>query len=74
MSKMSLSRVIFTFESQKGNTVYKLVTKTFDNDTSEVIENNTMITESQALVMNTELGIDIVELEYDETNNKMKKK
>ena len=73
MSKMSLSKVIFRFVSQKGNLAHKLVTKTFNNETSEVIESNTMITEQQANVMNEQFGIDIVDLEFDEKTGKMTK-
>lgn len=62
MAKEALGRVIFKFTSKKGNVCFKLVTKTLDTRTAEILEGDTLISERQAVDLSKRFDIDIKEL------------
>ena len=70
-TKMAMSKVIYNFTSRKGNQVYKLVTKTFDNATGEIVDNQTLISEEMSNVLNETYGIEIISMQYDEVERKL---
>ena len=61
MKKM-LGAVIFKFTSKKQNVCFKLVTKTLDTRTAEILEGDTLISERQAVELSKTEGYDIKEL------------
>ena len=74
---VSLSKVIFKFVSKKHNLCYKLVAKTYNGNTGEIDENDSLISEEIALQLNKEFSIEIKDLdevietfeEFEESEN-----
>ena len=62
-TKKSLSKVIFKFTSAKGNLCFKLVTKTLDIPTGEILDGDSLITEEMAKDLNMNHGVDIKDLD-----------
>lgn len=61
--KKSISKIIFKFTSQKGNLCFKLVTKTLDVPTGEILDGDSLITEEMAQVLNVNHGVEIKDLD-----------
>ena len=61
-----LGKVILKFKSIKGNEVFKLVTKSINTKTDEIIVGDTLISEAQAVHLAKEFNIDIKVLEKKE--------
>ena len=57
-----LGSVIFRFISKKGNIVFKLVSKSYNTKTGEIIEGEALINENQAVSLSKSLSIDIKDL------------
>lgn len=57
-----IGAVIFRFISKNDNEVFKLVTKSFNTKTAEIIEGDTLISEAQAVHFAKSLGIEIKDL------------
>ena len=57
-----IGSVIFKFKSNAGNICFKLVTKSFNTKTAEIIEGDTLISETQAVHFANTLGIAIKDL------------
>lgn len=57
-----IGAVIFRFISKKGNVVFKLVTKSLNTKTGEIIEGDTLISETQAVHFSSKLAYDIKDL------------
>lgn len=64
MRNVSLSKVIFRFTSKKKqNLCFKLVTKSFDPDTAEIVEKDSLITKEVAETLNKLHGVEIKDLD-----------
>lgn len=57
-----IGAVIFRFISKRGNVVFKLVTKSINTKTAEIIEGDTLISEAQAVHFAKTLDIEIKDL------------
>ena len=57
-----LGSVIFRFKSKKGNIVFKIVSKSYNTITGEVLEGDALISETQAVDLSKSLSIDIKDL------------
>ena len=57
-----IGAVIFRFISKKENVVFKLVTKSLNEKTGEIIEGDTLISETQAVHFSKKLGYAIKDL------------
>ena len=71
---VSLGKVIFKFTSKKKNLCYKLVVKTYNGHTGEIDDNDSLITEEIALQLNKEFGIDIKDLDDEESFKEFEEK
>ena len=69
-NKVNLNKVIFKFESLKGNQCFKLVTKTLDGETGEILEGGTLIAEHQAKELSQRFDIPVVDLVFNEEEGK----
>lgn len=57
-----LGSVIFRLKSKKGNIYFKLVSKSYNTITGEILEGDALINENQAVSLSKSLSIDIKDL------------
>ena len=66
-----LGKVIFKFISRNENVVFKIVTKSINTKTDEIIEGDTLISESQAVHLANFFGVEIKVLDKKEKFEEM---
>lgn len=73
-TKVALDKVIFRFTALSGEVYCNLVPKSYDNETGEIKTGNALMKEKDALVIAKQFDIKIVDLVWDEENERYTKK